>query len=86
MEKVLKEIETAITAPETKWHREDERLGAVPEGATVFHGDSGPWRLLVVSQGASRMGTATHLKQLLIVKMTDQLAQTALSRARAVLG
>jgi hypothetical protein len=79
MEAILKEIEAAI--PEAKWRSAPEH------GLTVFHGDAGDWRLLVVSQSDldKRMGTATHLKQLLIVKLTDQLTELAYARAKAAL-
>lgn len=75
MEKLLREIETALTAPETQWRSEPEH------GLTVYHGDANPWRLLVVSQGGRRMATATHLKQFLVVKMTDALADLAYAQA-----
>lgn len=73
---VLDEIKAVI--PQVKqWKQEP-----LEHGAMLYAGTAPDWRLQVAVLGEAMMGTAVQSSKLLVVKMTDELAQLALKAAR----
>jgi hypothetical protein len=76
---VLDEIREAIGA--ATWRPKEP----LDREAVLYGGTASDWTVQVVALGEARMGTAVHAKKLLIVKMTDEFSELALSAARAAL-
>lgn len=74
---VLDEIRTTIPKV-PQWTKEP-----LEHGAILYAGTVDGWHLQVAALGEARMGTAVQASKLLIVKLTDELAQLTLNTARA---
>lgn len=75
---VLDEIK-AVIPQVAQWASEPLEHGAILYSGATADDD---WRLQVVVLGEAKMGSAVRASKLLIVKMTDELAQLTLETAR----
>lgn len=73
MKEMLEEIAAEIMAPTTSWTR--ELVDGPEEQADLFKGIGQEWTLQVIAAGPARLGTAVSKKRLVVMKLTDELAE-----------
>lgn len=74
----LKDIEAMLHTPELKWRTEPIEDGLMMYTTEGFH----PWKVQVFASKEGSAATAVNLSQFAVMKLTPELSELALKKAR----